>query len=155
LKFCTLQATEGNFSCAVPRWPSGELPVSLKAFTISYLILCVRGNGVLQDITSSKKGFTMSIHEPANYNLESAYVLSTKWTRIAYVPPEPAESSLHPPSNFFQIHFNIIISPTPHYSKRLFSLRLSHPQYVGISLLSHPCHILRLYHPPGSDHHLA
>jgi hypothetical protein len=60
----------------------------------------------------------MSIHEPANYNLESAYVLSIKITRIAYVPPEPAESSLHPPSNCFQIHFNIIISPTPHYSKR-------------------------------------
>ena len=96
-----------------------------------YLNLQFRGQRV-------KKGFPMSIHEPANYNFESAYVLSTKWTQIACVPPEPAESSLHPPSSFFQINFNITISPTPHYSKRLFSLTLSNPQYVCISLPSVP-----------------
>jgi len=59
---------------------------------------------------------------------------------------EPDQSSPYPPSQFLKIHFNIILSPKPGYSKWLLSPRFPHQTHVCNSPLPHTCYASRLFH---------
>jgi hypothetical protein len=60
---------------------------------------------------------------------------------LSYIVQLETDESSTCPLILYKIHFNIILPPTPQFSKTL-SFRFSHPNTIGISLLMCVCHML-------------
>jgi hypothetical protein len=75
---------------------------------------------------------------PAFYGTQSFIITFTRAHHLSY--PEPDCCNVCPPSNLFQIHFNIILPSMPGASK-LFSLRFPHQNPVCTLPLPHTCYM--------------